>query len=337
MTLVETQGSRAGSNDPESLTYLDAISAAMRDALRLDERVLLLGQDVAEYGGAFKATRGFLDEFGAQRIINTPICESGTIGAAVGLALLGFRPTVEMQFADFITCGFNQVVNVAAKMRWRTGYSAPIVIRCPYGGGVGAGAFHSQSNEAWFTHAPGLQIVAPSTPEDAYGLLRASLEAEEPVVYFEHKRLYRRVKGPVPRKLTPIGQARVLREGRHVTVVSYGWMVHLCLEAAELAAREGVSAELLDLRTLIPLDERALLASVRKTGKALIVHEAPLTGGFGAELAARLGERAFEHLDGPVRRLAYPDIPVAFHPALEAAALPDSGRIARAIVDLARW
>jgi 2-oxoisovalerate dehydrogenase E1 component beta subunit len=327
----------------EAVTYLEAISRALREEMRRDPSVYLMGQDIAEYGGAFKVTKGFLEEFGEGRVINTPISESGTVGMAVGSALLGRRPVVEMQFADFISCAFNQVVNVAAKMHWRTGRPVPLVIRCPAGGGGGAGAFHSQSMEAWFLHAPGLKVVMPAWPSDAYGLLKAAIRDPDPVLFFEHKYLYRRVKERLPGAaeggdgLVPIGSARVVREGAHLSILSYGWMVHRALEAAGTAAAEGISTEVVDLRSLVPLDEETLLASARKTGKVLIVHEAPLTGGAGAELAARIAEKAFEHLDAPVRRMAYPDAPVPYNKALEAACLPRPDTILEAIRELRTW
>jgi pyruvate/2-oxoglutarate/acetoin dehydrogenase E1 component len=312
--------------------------------MREDPAVFLLGQDIAEYGGAFKVTKGFVEEFGKARVINTPISESGAIGMGVGAALLGRRPVVEMQFADFITCGFNQVVNVAAKMYWRTRRAVPLVIRCPFGGGAGAGAFHSQSLEAWFTHAAGLKVVAPAFPGDAYGLLRAAIRDPDPVLFLEHKYLYRRLRGPLPAAAEgglggclSLGRAQVIREGQDVTAVAWGWMVHRAAEAAAALAGEGVSVEVVDLSTLVPLDEETLLSSARKTGKVLIVHEAPLTGGFGGEVAARVAEKAFEHLDGPVRRLAYPDLPVPYNAALEAACLPSVERIAGELRALARW
>lgn len=327
----------------EPVSYLDAISRALREEMRRDRSVVLLGQDIAEFGGAFKVTKGFLEEFGADRVVNTPIAESGAIGMAIGAALLGQRPVVEMQFADFVSCGFNQVVNVAAKMFWRTGRPVPLVIRLPTGGGAGAGAFHSQCVEAWFLHTPGLKVVAPAWPGDAYWLLKAAIRDPNPVLFFEHKYLYRRVKEPLAlgsaddgRRL-PLGSARIVREGVHMTAIAYGWMVHQTLAAAEKLKEEGLSVEVVDLRSLAPLDERTVLESVKKTGKALIVHEAPLTGGFGGELAARIGEKAFEHLDGPVRRIAYPDSPVPYHKDLESACLPSPERIAEEMRALGRW
>ncbi|HVR73222.1 MAG TPA: alpha-ketoacid dehydrogenase subunit beta [Planctomycetota bacterium] len=324
---------------PAETTYIDAISRALRDEMQVDPSVFIMGQDVAAYGGAFKATRGFLEEFGPERIFNTPIAESGTIGMAVGAALLGRRPVVEMQFADFITCCFNQVVNVAAKMFWRTGRSVPLVIRCPFGGGAGAGPFHSQCMEAWFLHTPGLKVVAPSRPADAYGLLRSAIRDPNPVIYLEHKHLYRRTREvlPVEGNLVPLGPPRIERKGEHLTAIAYGWMARRVLAAAEEVASDGVSVEVMDLRTLAPLDEEAILESVRRTGKALIVHEAPLTGGFGGEIAARIAEKAFEHLDGPVRRIAYPDTPVPYEKDLEAACIPGEDTIARAMRELRAW
>jgi 2-oxoisovalerate dehydrogenase E1 component beta subunit len=325
------------------VTYLEAISRALRDELREDPTVFLMGQDIAEYGGAFKVTRGLVDELGAERVINTPISESGAIGMAVGAALLGRRPIVEMQFADFISCGFNQTVNVAAKMFWRTGCPVPLVMRLPTGGGAGAGAFHSQCVEAWFLHVPGLKVVAPAWAEDAYWLLRASVRDPNPVLYFEHKHLYRRIKGRLDGSSlaaegrTQLGRARVVRQGIHVTVIAYGWMVHQALEAAELVARDGIEVEVLDLRTLAPLDEEAVLGAARKTGKVLVVHEATLTGGFGGEIAARIAEKAFTDLDAPIRRLAYPDQPVPHARGLEAACIPSPERIAGALRELRRW
>lgn len=325
----------------EATLYIDAISRALRDELRADPSVVLMGQDIAAYGGAFKITRGFVDEFGVGRIMNTPIAESGTIGIAVGAALLGQRPVVEMQFADFISCGYNQVVNVAAKMYYRTRHTVPMVIRLPAGGGVGAGAFHSQCMEAWFTHTAGLKVVAPAFAADAYVLLREAIRDPNPVLYFEHKYLYRRQQDEIPEP-PEVGNgveagARVVREGQDVTLVSYGWMVHRSLEAAELLATEGVSVEVIDLRVLAPLDDATVLRSVRKTNKVAVVHEAQVTGGFGSEIAARIAEQAVDALDGPIRRIGFPDIPVPFHKDLEAAALPNPQKIVQEIRALVAW
>src|SRR5262245_15436229 len=276
----------------EPVSYLDAISRALKEEMRVDPSIVLMGQDIAEYGGAFKVTKGFVEEFGPGRVVNTPIAESGAIGMAIGAALLGQHPVVEMQFADFISCGFNQVVNVAAKMFWRTNRPVPLVIRLPTGGGAGAGAFHSQCVESWFLHVPGLKVVAPAWPSDAYWLLKAALHDANPVLFFEHKYLYRRVKEPLPQSRDgrwALGSGRVIREGRDVTAISYGWMVHHALAAAEKVEEEGISVEVVDLRSLAPLDETVFLDSVKKTGRAVLVHEAPLAGGFGGELAARIG------------------------------------------------
>lgn len=306
-------------HDTEELRYVDAISDALRTAMSRDERVVLLGQDIAEYGGAFKITAGFVEAFGKARVRNTPIIESGAIGAAMGLALEGYRPMIEMQFADFVTCGFNQIVNNLAKNHYRWGAPAGVVIRLPSGGGVGAGPFHSQNPEAWFTHCAGLKVVAPSTPEDAKGLLLAALYDQNPVIFCEHKFLYRSIKGDVPKGFytLPIGKGRIARAGTDATVIGYGVSVHWALEAAEQLAQEGISLEVIDLRTLIPWDQALVLSSVRRTNRVLIVHEAPTTCGFGAELAAQVGHQAFEWLDAPVFRVGSLDTPVPFSKALE--------------------
>jgi 2-oxoisovalerate dehydrogenase E1 component len=299
--------------------YVDAISDALREAMRRRPEVILLGQDIAEYGGVFKITEGFVEEFGRERVRNTPIIESGAIGAAMGLALEGFRPMVEMQFGDFITCGFNQVVNNLAKTHYRWGARLPVVLRVPVGGGVGAGPFHSQNPEAWFTCVAGLKVVAPGTPYDAKGLLLAAFEDGNPVLFLEHKLLYRSAKGPVPAGYytLPIGAAEVKRSGRDVTVVTYGVGVGWALDAAARLADEGHDVEVVDLRTLAPWDAETVVASVRKTGRALVLHEAPLTGGFGGEVAATIAREAFEWLDAPVERLGALDTPVPFSKALE--------------------
>jgi 2-oxoisovalerate dehydrogenase E1 component len=301
------------------IRYIDAITEGLQVAMRRDPRIVLLGQDIAEYGGAFKVTKGFLEEFGRARVRNTPIIESGALGAALGLAIDGLVPMVEMQFGDFISCGFNQIVNNLAKTHYRWGTSVPCVIRTPSGGGTGAGPFHSQNVEAWFTHVAGLRVIAPATPEDAKGLLLASFAEPNPVLFLEHKLLYRSLKGPVPEGYftTPIGKARIAREGADLTIVSYGSAVHWALDAAEVLAREGVEIEVIDLRTLLPWDKETVLASVRKTAKALVLHEAPLTGGFGAEVAATISQEAFDDLDAPVTRLGGSDTPIPFAEALE--------------------
>jgi 2-oxoisovalerate dehydrogenase E1 component len=302
------------------LRYVDAISDALRVQMRRDESCVLLGQDIAEYGGVFKVTEGFALEFGKARVRNTPIIESGAVGAALGLALGGFRPMVEMQFGDFITCGFNQIVNNLAKTHFRWGARVGVVLRVPVGGGVGAGPFHSQNVEAWFTSVAGLKVLAPATPYDAKGLLLAAFEDQNPVLFLEHKFLYRSLRGRVPEGFytVPIGRARVAREGRDATLVTYGVGVGWALEAAAALAQEGREIEVIDLRSLLPWDAESVLRSVRKTGRCLVLHEAPTTGGFGGELAATIGREAFEWLDAPVARLGALDTPVPFSRALEA-------------------
>jgi len=321
------------------LTYLEAIRESLLLAMRRDPRVFVIGEDIGAHGGAFGITKGFLEEFGRWRVIDAPLAEAANVGAGIGAAVMGMRPVVELQFADFISDAFTQVVNVAAKFHWRTGCPLPLVIRMPYGGDVKGGPFHSQCMEAWFTHTPGLKVVAPASAGDAKGLLLAAIRDPNPVMFFEHKHLYRYQREDVPEGdyVTPLGQARVVRAGLTLSVVSYGWMLHKCLAAVEVVAKEGVTAELIDLRTLAPLDRTTILASVRKTGKALIVHEATRTGGFGAEVAALVAEEAFESLDGPVMRLASEDAPVPHSPVLEAAFQPTVDEIAGAIRRLAAY
>ena len=321
------------------ITYIEGIRQALWEEMERDERVFLMGEDIGHYGGAFKITLGFLEQFGEDRVIDTPIAESAIVGAATGAALMGLRPVVEMQFADFIACGFDQVVNMAAKFHYRMGTSVPLVIRCPSGGGVHGGPFHSQNPEGWFVHVPGLKVVAPSTPYDAKGLLKAAIRDPDPVLYFEHKYLYRRIKGKVPDEdfIVPVGKAEVKREGTDVSVISYGAMVHRAFEAANRVAEQGISVEILDLRTLLPLDRDAILATARKTGKVVIVHEATRTGGVGAEVAAIISESAFDRLDGPILRVTAPDTPVPFTTTLEEAFLPNAERIATAIARLAAY
>ncbi|MBH17114.1 MAG: alpha-ketoacid dehydrogenase subunit beta [Acidobacteriota bacterium] len=311
------------------ITYLEAISQALRDEMRRDENVILLGEDIAVFGGAFKVTVGFLDEFGEDRVIDTPISESGFTGAACGAAVEGLRPVVEFQFADFIACAFDQIVNYAAKNYYRWGIPMPVVFRGPAGGGFRGGPYHSQNPEAWFTHVPGLKVVQPSTPYDAKGLLIAAIRDNNPVIYFEHKHLYRRIKEDVPDEdyVVPIGVADVKREGTDLTVVTYGAMVHKSLAVAERLSREGAECEVVDLRSLSPLDRDTFLASVRKTSRALVVHEAQLTGGFGGEVAAIIAQEAFDVLDAPVTRVAALDIPSPFAASLEDAMLPTEEKI----------
>ncbi len=321
------------------MTYLEAISDGLRTEMRRDPRVFVIGEDIAVYGGAFGITKGFLDEFGPWRVIDAPLAETASVGASVGAAVMGMRPVVEMQFADFVTDAMTQVVNMAATYHWRTGHPLPMVIRMPYGGDVKGGPFHSQCKEAWFAHTPGLKVVVPARAEDAKGLLIAAIRDSNPVMYFEHKHLYRYQKEEVPEgdHVTPIGKARVARTGETLSVISYGWMLHKCLQAAEQTAAEGVEAEVIDLRSLLPMDKDAILASVRKTNKALIVHEASRTGGIGGEIAAIIAEEAFDSLDGPVVRLASEDTPVPHNPVMEAAFQPQVDEIAAAIRRLAAY
>jgi 2-oxoisovalerate dehydrogenase E1 component beta subunit len=316
-------------------TYLDAISDGLREEMRRDRNVILLGEDIAVFGGAFKITRGFLDEFGAERVIDTPISESGFVGAACAAAIEGLRPVVEFQFADFIACAFDQIVNFAAKAYYRWGTPVPVVLRGPSGGGFRGGPFHSQNPEAWFTHVPGLKVVQPSTPYDAKGLLKAAIRDNNPVIYLEHKHLYRRIREDVPDEdfTVPLGVADVKREGTDLTIVTYGAMVHECLTVAERLSDEGAECEVIDLRSLVPLDRQTFVDSVRKTSRALVVHEAHLTSGFGGEVAAIIAQDAFDALDAPVTRVASLDVPVPFSPTLEDAMLPTADKIYQAAVD----
>ncbi len=319
-----------------TLTYLQAISSALRDELRSDERVLVMGEDIGVFGGAFKVTDGMIEEFGPDRVMDTPLAESAIIGTAVGAAVVGMRPVCEMQFSDFISCGFDQLVNVAGKMHYRQGLAVPITVRLPSGGGFSGGPFHSQNPEAWFMHSPGIRIVAPSTAEDAKGLLHAAIHDPNPVCYMEHKHLYRRIKGEVPDGVfeTPF-TARVARPGSDLVVITYGAMVHTALEATE--DLEGASVEVLDLRSLVPMDEEAILDSVARCSKVVIVDEANWTCAAGAQVAALIAERAFEHLDGPVVRVAAPDVPIPFSPPLEQAVLPSVDRVREACRELLEY
>jgi len=311
------------------VTYLEAISQALRDEMRRDPDVILLGEDIGEFGGAFKVTRGFLEEFGAEGVIDTPIAESGFVGAACAAAIEGLRPVVEFQFADFIVCAFDQIVNYAAKACYRWGTPVPVVFRGPAGGGFRGGPYHSENPEAWFAHVPGLKVVQPSTPYDAKGLLKAAVRDNNPVVYLEHKHLYRRIRAEVPDDdyVVPIGKADVKRGGDDLTMITYGAMVHESLEAAERLAEQGTECEVIDLRTLRPLDAETILASVKKTSRALVVHEAHLTGGVGGEVAAIIAQQAFAWLDAPVTRVGSLDVPVPFAGVLEDAVLPSAAKI----------
>jgi 2-oxoisovalerate dehydrogenase E1 component beta subunit len=321
------------------LTYIQAISEGLRQEMRRDQRVFVLGEDVGVYGGAFKVTLGFQEEFGPWRVIDTPLSETAIVGGATGSALMGLRPVAEMQFADFISCAWDQLVTVAAKQHFRGSTPVPIVVRLPSGGGFSGGPFHSQNPESSFAHIPGLKIVCPSTPHDAKGLLASAIEDPNPVLYFEHKHLYRRIKGEVPeeRYTIPFGEARVAREGDDAVVVTWGAMVHTALEAASELANDGTEVEILDLRTLIPWDRERVLESVRRCSKVLVLHEDTRTGGFGAEIAATIAEDAFEHLDAPVKRVAAPDTPVPFSPVLEKAYIPQVEDVTGALRELAEY
>ena len=323
-------------------TVLEAVRETMREEMRRDERVVQLGEDVGARGGVFRASEGLLQEFGEERVIDAPLAEGAIVGVAIGMSLNGLRPIAEIQFADFIHPAFDQIVSEAARIRYRSNgvWGCPLVVRAPYGGGVHGALYHSQSVEAFFAHVPGLKVVAPSTPHDVKGLLTAALRDDDPVIFLEHKRTYRLIKGDVPDGdfVLPLGKAEVKRAGEHVSVITYGMAVHHAIQAAEEVAKEGVSVEVVDLRTLKPLDTETVLASVRKTGKALVVHEDNLTGGFGAEVAAIIAQEAFEHLDGPVTRLAGPDVPaMPFSPPLEEAFIPGPEKIAAAIRKLAAY
>lgn len=315
-------------------TYLQAISDGLRQEMRHDERVFLIGEDIGVYGGAFKVTQGFQEEFGPWRVIDAPLSETAILGGASGAAMMGLRPVAEMQFADFVSCGWDHLVTVAAKQHWRAGSAVPITLRLPSGGGFSGGPFHSQNPESTFAHIPGLKCVCPATPEDAKGLIISAIEDPNPVLFFEHKHLYRRIKGEVPdeRYTTPIGVARLHQEGDDVTVVTWGAMVYTAEEAA--AELDDVSVEIIDLRSILPWDKDAVLASVRKTSKVLVLHEDTRSGGFGAEIAATIAEEAFEHLDAPPRRIAAPDTPVPFAPVLEAAFIPQVADVVRGLREL---
>ena len=319
------------------LTYLQALSEGLREELRADDRVFLIGEDIGAFGGAFKVTQGFQEEFGPWRVLDAPLSETAILGGATGAAIMGLRPVAEMQFADFISCGWDHLVTIAAKQHWRAGTAVPITVRLPSGGGFSGGPFHSQNPESSFAHIPGLKCVCPSTPADAKGLISAAIRDPNPVLVFEHKHLYRRLKGEVPegRYMIPIGKARIHREGTDVTVVTWGAMVHTATEAA--AQMEDLSVEIIDLRSILPWDVEAVLASVRKTSRVLVLHEDTHTGGFGAEITATIAEEAFEHLDAPPRRLTAPDTPVPFAPVLEQAFIPQVADVAAALRSLAAY
>jgi len=319
-------------------TYLQAISDGLRQEMRRDDRIFLIGEDVGVYGGAFKVSLGFQEEFGPWRVIDAPLAEAAIVGSCTGAAIMGMRPVAEMQFADFISCAWDQLVTVAAKQRWRAGTPVPITIRLPSGGGFSGGPFHSQNPESSFAHIPGLKCVCPATPEDAKGLLVSAIEDPNPVLYFEHKHLYRRIKGEVPdeRYAVPLGKARIHREGDDLTVVTWGAMVYTADEAAKELGDEA-SVEIVDLRSVLPWDKAAVLESVRKTSKVLVLHEDTRTGGFGAEIAATIAEEAFEDLDAPVKRIAAPDTPVPFSPQLEKAFIPQVADVVAGLRELGEY
>lgn len=319
-----------------NITYLQAISDALRQEMRRDPNVFMMGEDIGVFGGAFKITQGFLEEFGPDRVIDTPISESGFVGAACAAATVGFRPVIEFQFIDFIACAFDQIVNYAAKCYYRWGIPMPVVFRGPTGGGIHAGPYHSQNPEAWFAHTPGLKVVLPATARDAKGLLTAAIRDNNPVIYLENKFLYRHYREEVPDGdyVVPIGVAALRRTGSDLSIISYGGTVHHSVEVANQLEREGASVEVIDLRSLAPLDKETILESVKKTSRALVVHEANITAGFGAEVAAIIAEEAFAYLDAPVLRVASLDVPVPFSPPLEMAMLPSVDKILAAAKQL---
>jgi 2-oxoisovalerate dehydrogenase E1 component len=326
-------------NSASEKRFIDAISDGLRDALEADEKVIILGQDVAEYGGVFKVTKGFVEQFGKDRIRNTPIIESGAVGACMGLAIEGYKPVLEIQYSDFITCGFNQIVNNLATTHYRWGQPLNVTIRAPIGGNIGAGPFHSQSMEAWFCHVPGLKVVYPSTPEDAKGLMMRAINDPNPVIFFEQKYLYRALKGDVPDGPYEIelGTARVARQGSDATVVTYGIGLQWALNEAERLAGEGISIEVVDLRTLVPWDRYTILTSVAKTNRLLVLYEAPRTGGFGGEVAAQIAEEGFELLDAPPVRVAAEDLPVPFSMKLERELYSAGSKLSGALTKLLQY
>src|SRR6476659_2349596 len=313
------------------LTYLEAIRQGIWEEMERDAAVFCIGEDIGIYGGAFKITDGFIDTFGPERVIDTPIAESAIVGAAFGASLTGMRPVAEFQFMDFIGCAFNQIVNMVAKAHYRWGAPAPLVIRGPSGGNVHGGPFHSQNPEMYFAHTPGLKVLCPATAYDAKGLMKAAIRDNNPVIFFEHKYLYRRIKEDVPAEdyVVPLGKARLAREGRHLSIITYAAMVHVALEAAETLAKDGIEVEVLDLRTLAPLDRTAIAATVRNTSKIIVLHEDVRTGGIAGEIAAVINEEAFESLDGPIVRITSRDTPVPFSPPLEEAFLPQVADVVR--------
>ena len=334
---AEPRGKRS---DDGQATYLVAIAEALWEEMERDERVYMLGEDIGAYGGAFKVTEGFIERFGADRVMDTPIAEETIVGTAIGSAMEGLRPVAEFQYADFMTSGFDEITTTLARYHYRSGVPLPVVLRAPSGGGVRASNFHSTNPEPWFAHQPGLKVVCPAFPSDAKGLLKSAIRDDNPVVYLEHKWIYRRIKETVsedPDFLIPLGRAVVKRAGTDVTVVTYGAMVHKALEAAENLSARGVETEVVDLRTIVPLDEDTILRSIEKTSRALVLYESYRFLGIGAEVAAMIAERAFEQLDAPVMRLAPPNVPVPFSPPLEDAFLPQVSDIEAAVDRLSTW
>ena len=321
------------------ITYLEAIRQALFEEMARDERVFLLGEDIGQYGGAFKVTEGLLDRFGESRVIDTPISETAIVGSAIGASYMGLRPVAELQFIDFIACCFDMLTNFAATSRYRNGAGVPIVVRGPCGGGVSGGPFHSLNPESFFLNTPGLKMVEPSTAYDAKGLLKAAIRDDDPVLFFEHKYLYRRIKDEVPDDdyVVPLGKASIKRQGTDLSIVTFGAMVHVALEAAEALATDGIQTEVLDLRTLAPLDREAILETVAKTNRVILLHEATRTGGIGGEIAAIIGEEAFDQLDAPITRIASVDSPVPYSPPLEAAFLPNARTVAAAAKRLVKY
>jgi len=334
---IKKEGAEAGAKT--ETTYLEAIRQALFEEMERDERVIILGEDIGFYGGAFGVSLGLMEKFGPERVLETPIAETGFTGAACGAAMMGFRPVVEFQFLDFISTAFDMITNFAATSRYRTGMGIPMVVRGPCGGGVRGGPFHSQNPEAFFFNTPGLKIVAPSTAYDAKGLLKAAIRDDDPVIFLEHKFLYRRVKEVLPAEefVVPIGKGIVRRTGDDLTLITYGGMMSRSIEAAEMLEKEGISVEVIDMRSILPFDMDLILESVKKTSKAMIVHEATLTGGAGGEFAARITEHAFEYLDGPVLRVASQDTPVPYSPPLEDFFMPNTDIIANAARKLAAY
>ena len=316
-------------------TYLEAIREGLWEEMERDPNVFLIGEDIGVYGGAFNVTAGFLEKFGEKRVVDTPISESAIVGASIGASLMGLRPVAEMQFSDFITCAFDQIVNFAAKCRYRWNAPVPMVIRAPSGGGIHGGPYHSQNPEMWFVRTPGLKVVAPATAYDAKGLIKSAIRDNDPVLFFEHKGLYRRIKEDLPAGdyTVPLGKAKLVREGRDLSIITYGAMVWVAVKAAEKLAEEGIEIEILDLRTLAPLDRDAVCETAKKTSKVLLLHEDTQTGGLAGELAATLTERVWEHLDGPIVRVTAPDTPVPFSAPLEEAFLPNAEKV----MEKARW